>query len=487
MNELANVLILYTGGTIGMQQTDRGYAPSPGYLAEHLQRQAAFHDPDMPLYTTPPSWTGKRVHYDIIEYDPLLDSSNMGLEDWAHIAGDVAKYYDQYDGFLVLHGTDTMAYTASALSFMLEGLRKPVILTGSQIPISRLRSDAMENVLGALIVAGHYVIPEVGLYFAHKLMRGNRAGKVDAAGLDAFESANCDPLVEVGTEIKVRWNLIETPRQPSLRVQTEMSSKVAVLRLFPGISVHTIRNFLRPPIEGIVMETFGSGNAPNQRQDFLDALKEATDRGVVIVNTTQCDRGSVTTGYAAGQALYDHGVISGGDMTAEAALTKLSYLLARESSTDQVRKKMQQNLRGERTPVPSDQRFSFSEASFVRAVAQALAEAGQTGADDLEAIERAIYPVLSCSAAALGDVAQLRRLQEASADMSQGDYDGRTPLHLAVSEGHVDAVRFLVELRVDIEARDRWGNTPLLDAQKRDQPDIAEILLRAGKRVPSQG
>lgn len=476
MAEVANVLILYTGGTIGMKETERGYAPSPGYLAGRLAKLPSFHDPGEPLYTTPPSWVGRRVHYDIIEYDPLLDSSNMGMEDWARIAKDVESHYDAYDGFLVLHGTDTMAYTASALSFMLRGLRKPVVLTGSQIPISQLRSDAMENLLGALIIAGHYVVPEVGLYFSHKLMRGNRSRKVDAAGLDAFESANCPPLVEVGTEISVNWSIVESPTKAQLEVKTAMSPNVAVLRLFPGISVDTIRNFLRPPIEGVILQSFGSGNAPDRRQDFLDALREASDRGVVIVNTTQCARGSVTTGYAAGQALAECGVVPGGDMTAEAALTKLSFLLAQGLSRESVVANIQNNLRGELTPPRDPARFSFGEASFVRAVAHTLAEAGSAGADDLAAIERAIYPVLGCSAASVGDVVQLRRLSELGADLSRGDHDGRTPLHLAVDAGQIEAVRFLAGLGVDVDCPDRWGNTPLSKAIADDRREITQIL-----------
>jgi lysophospholipase len=317
-------LVLYTGGTIGMHEGPRGFEPAQGYLAAQLAAMPQFHDPTQPRFTTPPSRYGRRIRFDILEYDPLLDSSNMGVADWVRIARDVERHHDAYDAFVVLHGTDTMAYTASALSFMLEGLRKTVILTGSQIPLAQLRNDAADNLLGALTIAGHFEVPEVGLYFRNKLLRGNRAQKVDAAGFDAFESGNYPPLARVGTDIVVDWDHVRPPSGRPLRVRAITNRNVAALRLFPGITADTLANFLRPPLEGLVIETYGSGNAPDRRADFLAALGAGAARGVVVVNCTQCHRGTVTTAYAAGAALAAVGVIGGADMTPEAALTKLS-------------------------------------------------------------------------------------------------------------------------------------------------------------------
>lgn len=347
MEAVARVLVLYTGGTLGMKQGPRGYSPAAGYLAELMEKLPPVHDPAMPRFTTPISRFGRRVHYEVLEFDPLLDSSNMGMEDWARIAREIESHYAAYDAFIVVHGTDTMAYTAAALSFMLENLGKPVILTGSQIPLAQMRNDALGNLLGALTIAGHYEIPEVCLYFHEQLLRGNRARKVDASGFDAFASGNFPPLVTVGVDIDVDWGrVLPAPKQP-LKVRTGMNPNVAALRLFPGITAGIIANFLRPPLQGLVIETYGEGNAPDRRRDFLDALREGSDRGILIVNCTQCLRGAVSARYATGKALSEAGVIGGADLTPEAALTKLSFLLGQGLPAAEVKRMMGQSLRGE--------------------------------------------------------------------------------------------------------------------------------------------
>ncbi len=343
---ISRVLVLYTGGTIGMRQGPRGYEPVPGYFAEKIATLPQLHDPSAELFTTYPSQTGRRVRYDVLAYDPLLDSANLGLAEWARFAADIGASYGDYDGFVVVHGTDTMAYTASALSFMLEGLAKPVILTGAQIPLEHLRNDALDNFLGALMLAGHYAIPEVAIYFHHKLLRGNRSTKVDAVGLDSFASPNHPPLAEVGVDVGVRWDLVRAPGS-ALTVHTTLSPHVAALRLYPGITRGVLENFLRPPLEGLVLETFGSGNAPDRDDGVMRVLRDATDRGVVIVNVTQCLRGRVSPSYAAGRALMDAGVVPGADMTPEAALAKLALLLGQGLSADEVRARAGRSLAGE--------------------------------------------------------------------------------------------------------------------------------------------
>ncbi|KAG0359044.1 hypothetical protein BGZ54_010160, partial [Gamsiella multidivaricata] len=369
--EVSRVLIIYTGGTIGMSNTKQhGYVPVPNFLADTLSQQSRFHDlpslndvfgrlsrtnsgvnleslpntnlgkhldpamngllshhtippeyattngtaagatlpPNTPVnkirlpcfshlpnrqgkipsLITPPSLYGKRIRYSILEYDPLLDSCNMTMTDWVRIATDIEANYELYDAFIVLHGTDTMAYTASALSFMLEDLGKTVIITGSQVPITEVRNDAIDNLLGALTIAGHFVIPEVCLYFSNKLFRGNRSSKMDAIDFNAFDSPNLPPLVKVGINIDVDWSEVIRPTSLSrFRAHKSMNPNVASLRLFPGITDSTIKTFLAPSIQGIVLETYGAGNAPSTRADLVAALKEACDRGVVIVNCTQ--------------------------------------------------------------------------------------------------------------------------------------------------------------------------------------------------------
>jgi len=289
--------------------------------------------------------------YTIHEYAPLLDSSNMTPAEWVKIARDVEANYDRYDGFIVLHGTDTMAYTASALPFLLGGLRKPVIITGSQIPLCEIRNDARENLITSLMLAANYAIPEVCLYFGGKLLRGCRAVKVSASGFAAFDSPNFPPLGTVGIDIDIDWELVRKPkRTKKLSVQELGAPVVSALRLFPGISPELVLNVLRPPLQGLVLEAYGVGNGPDQDGAFIDALREATKRGVVIVDCTQCLEGKVDLAeYAAGSALARAGVISGSDMSAEAALAKLYYLFSRGDSPEKVKKEMQRDLCGELT------------------------------------------------------------------------------------------------------------------------------------------
>jgi len=331
------VYIAYTGGTIGMRRTSDGYSPEPGYLQQQLDAMPELHHDSMPLVT-------------INEYAPLLDSSNMTPREWVKIAHDVADHYDDYDGFLVLHGTDTMAYTASALPFMLNGLAKPVIITGSQIPLCEVRNDARENLITSLLIASSYDVPEVCLYFGGKLLRGCRAVKVSADGFAAFDSPNFPPLGTVGIDIEINGPFVRRASAQKLVVEEFGSPVVSALRLFPGISPELVRNVLRAPLQGLVLEAYGVGNGPDANLDFLNALTEATARGVVIVDCTQCLEGTVNlTEYTAGTALARAGIISGFDMTAEAALAKLYYLFSRGDSPDDVKRAMQDDLRGELT------------------------------------------------------------------------------------------------------------------------------------------
>jgi len=333
------VYIVYTGGTIGMQPTAEGYAPAPGYLAAQLASMPELCDPIMPDYT---------IH----EYDPLLDSSNMTPADWLKIAQDIAAHYDDYDGFIVLHGTDTMAYTASALPFMLQGLAKPVILTGSQLPLWEVRNDARENLITVMQIAATYAIPEVCLYFGDRLLRGCRAVKVNAVGFDAFDSPNYPPLGTVGIHIDVHWEHIQPPAPGPLTVQPFGAAHVGTLRLFPGMDFDVVANVLRPPLQGLILETYGVGNGPVNNCAFMTALEAAIARGVVIVDCTQCLKGMVDLeGYATGSALARIGVVSGFDMTVEAALAKLFYLFSLEAAvgSDFVKQQVQTNLRGELT------------------------------------------------------------------------------------------------------------------------------------------
>jgi L-asparaginase len=344
MSSHPHILILYTGGTIGMQRTPHGYEPAPGHLQRLISANPCFRAEGLPAYA---------IH----QFDPLLDSSNMTPADWIRIARVIADQYAAYDGFLVLHGTDTMAFTAAALSFMLEGLAKPVVLTGSQIPLEETRNDAQGNLLTSLLLLGRYHerLPGVYLYFANALLRGNRATKVHAEALDAFASPNFPPVGRAGVSLEIDWERVPPLRGvagPTDVVVVEVGeATIAAFRLFPGLQAAYLDSILAPPVQGIVLECYGAGNAPERNRPFMEALAAATRRGVVIVDVPQPLYGTADLGlYATGRALLEVGVVSGYDMTAEAALAKLFYLLGKGYPPEEVRRLVQQNLRGELTP-----------------------------------------------------------------------------------------------------------------------------------------
>lgn len=318
-----------------MVKTDHGYAPMQGYVQTALANMPTLLHADMPDYI-------------IKEYEPLLDSSNMTVNDWNRIAADIADAYDEFDGFVVFHGTDTMAYTASALSFMLENLGKPVILTGSQIPLSEVRNDAVDNVITSLWLCAHQPIHEVCIYFSHNLLRGNRAQKVSAEQFNAFDSPNFPHLAEFGIDISLHHHLLLPLSDQPFHLQTIRPHFIANFRLFPGFATDVLGYVLQKSLQGLVLETYGAGNAQNNDPRFLALLEDACQRGVIIVNCTQCQQGRVEMDqYATGYTLKKAGIISGHDMTPEAAHCKLLYLLSKYADVSRIKALMETNLCGE--------------------------------------------------------------------------------------------------------------------------------------------
>jgi len=343
---MAKICILYTGGTIGMLPTEKGYAPKRGYFGRALDAVPDLHKEGMP-------------EWELVEFDPLLDSSNIALDQWNEIGRAVAERYDDFDGFVILHGTDTMAYTAAALSFMFVNLDKPVVLTGSQIPLCSLRSDATDNLITSMIIAGEGRVRQVCLYFGGKLIAGTRAVKLSADELVAFESPNYPCLARAGITIKYDTDAIARigrrmrgagETDGAFRIVPFSQTAIGVIRIFPGIQLSLFAPVMTEGLGGIVLETFGTGNIPDYDNELLPMIRRAFDAGTVVTVCSQCLRGTVHLGaYETSSSLLDAGAVSGCDMTTEAAVAKLYYLFSVTTDRAKIREYMEKNLRGELT------------------------------------------------------------------------------------------------------------------------------------------
>jgi L-asparaginase len=338
----SSILMIYTGGTIGMKQDPVDMTLKPFDFSQILDEV-----PELKKFA---------FRVDAFTFNPLIDSSDVEPSMWQKLADLIKERYDDYDGFVILHGTDTMAYSASALSFMLENLSKPVVFTGSQLPIGVPRTDGKENLVSAVEIAsardsnGHSIVPEVSIYFNSKLLRGNRSTKTSSEAFSAFSSPNFPSLAEAGISIKYDLGAIRRPDfwEEPLKISTELDTRVSILKIHPGITPQVMRYFLcGPETRAVILETYGSGNAPS-KQWFTDIIREASEMGKIIMNVTQCLSGTVDMSiYATGKALKELGVISGQDITTEGALGKLFYLMGKSKDNECVKKRLGENLQGE--------------------------------------------------------------------------------------------------------------------------------------------
>ncbi|KAI4211875.1 MAG: hypothetical protein LQ351_005366 [Letrouitia transgressa] len=498
----SRVLIIMTGGTIAMERSPDGYVPARGFLNSCLAPRPSFNDgtgsrdvdvmvdesrtaPHCSL-RTPLSAYQKHVRYAVLEFKVLLDSSSIDSHGWTEIAQTIFNNYKLFDGFVVLHGTDSLAYTCSALSFILQNLGKPVILTGSQAPMLELQNDATDNLLGSLIIAGHFMIPEVCLFFNYKLFRGNRATKISASDFSAFASPNMQPLATItSSKTLVSWDLVNrstTIKPFSVQVHDD-SAHVACLRIFPGIKPEMVDAVLNlEGLRGLVLETFGAGNAPGGPDGAMTrVLAAAIKRGIIIVNVTQCKftkparslqpmltslgmTGSVTPLYQPAMLLSRAGVVPGHDMTSEAALTKLSYLLGQDGlSSEEVARQMSVSLRGELTE-QSAMTFEHPVQQFSGRIA------------DLTAIGYAI---------ARGDINKVHEILEGRLgwSLSEADYSGNTPLHIAATGPSLEVLETLLLRGASVHIRNQAGRTPLFLAANAGLVDHVRLLQASGAHL----
>lgn len=480
------VLIVYTGGTFGMMKTPEGYAPKKNWLLSRIQSGKLFFDEE---YTknnhisktscTPETLQGHRLRYHLIEYDQIIDSSELNSRHYTMIAETIEENYDKYDSFIIIYGTDTMAYMASQLSFMFENLNKTVVITGSQIPISEWRNDAESNLVGAFTVAEH-MIPEVVVFFNGRLYRGNRICKESSTNLKAFGSPNFPELAKFDVFLNYRRDLIRRPPKEGDKFQVFklLERRIALIYMHPLITSSIFLSAFKRA-KAIVLQTYGMGNFPLSRVDLLEVLEDAIlkyQKTVVIVS--QCRTGFVRSSYASCTELKKLGAVLAEDMTIEAVIAKLSYILGKGFKGPDIKKQMMTDLRGEITIEKILSGEEEESAKISRFLASLGGSSDKSSPQDLNTISKLIQPLVIQTAALEGNISRIQNLLDQGVDINATCKNGDTALHIAVRNNDHNLVEFLLrQAETNLSLIDKSGNSPLFYACLNGCESIANMLL----------
>lgn len=434
------------------------------------------------LLFTPKNLFEKRIGYQILEFNELMDSSNANLEKWNYLSSCLQEFYESYDGFVIISGTDTMSYTASILSFVLEGLSKPIIFTGSQIPLIENSNDALLNLIDSIIIAGTFNIPEVLICFRGVLLRGNRTIKYSMSSLQAFESPNYPPLITTGTKYKVNWDLILNKKEEKedFNVLTLKNNKVLIIKYFPTIADEMIEKIFDPDNKAIIVETYGSGNLPNNRKKLVSSLLQLSKSDILIVNVSQCRKGFLSVNYEVGKQLERFGIIYASDMTVECVLAKVTYLLSKNYSILEIKQKIGENLRGELTQIENEQ-FSMANKNLMVNIKNLMASSEINEDEMFEAVNQELV-ISMVKSNRLDELKKLNFDLKALFEWKSNRIkDGKSPIHYACEFGLLDMLNYLIDSKLKISVIDNYGNSPLYYACLNGHEEVASRIYHTEK------